>query len=114
MLQSALLLSLRDVVKQLVTAVAVADLALHLGVLILGLLLGLGLGDQGPNSPELVLAVSDGDLLAQLTVDLNSEHFYSLSQDMKEKQEAENEVKISRLETENVEMENVGEKTKRM
>ena len=61
MLQSALLLSLRDVVKQLVTAVA--DLALHLGVLILGLLLGLGLGDQGPNSPELVLAVSDGDLL---------------------------------------------------
>ena len=90
MLQSALLLSLRDVVKQLVTAVAVADLALHLGVLILGLLLGLGLGDQGPNSPELVLAVSDGDLLAQLTVDLNSEHFYSLSQDMKEKQEAEN------------------------
>ena len=70
--------------------------------------------DQGPNSPELVLAVSDGDLLAQLTVDLNAEHFYSLSQDMKEKQEAENKVKISRLETENVEMENVGEKTKRM
>ena len=35
---------------------------------------------------------------------------------MKEKQEAENEVKISRLDTENVEMEmkNVGEKTKRM
>ena len=32
----------------------------------------------------------------------------------KEKQEAENKVKISRLETENVEMENVGEKTKRM
>ena len=54
---------LGDVVKHLVTAVAVADLALHLGVLILGLLLGLGLGDQGPNSPELVLAVSDGDLL---------------------------------------------------
>ena len=72
--------------------------------------------DQGPNSPELVLAVSDEDLLAQLTVDLNAEHFYSLSQDMKEKQEAENEVKISRLDTENVEMEmkNVGEKTKRM
>ena len=54
MLQSAHLLSLGDVVKQLVTAVAVADLAL---------LLGLGLGDQGPNSPELVLAVPDGDLL---------------------------------------------------
>ena len=69
--------------------------------------------DQGPNSPELVLAVSDGDLLAQLTVDY-AEDFYSLSQDMKEKQEAENKVKISRLETENVEMENVGEKTKRM
>ena len=35
---------------------------------------------------------------------------------MKEKQEAENEVKISRLDTENVEMEmkNVGEKTKRL
>ena len=64
---------------------------------------------------ELVLAVSDEDLLAQLTVDLNAEHFCSLSQD-KEKQEAENEVKISRLDTENVEMEmkNVGEKTKRM
>ena len=61
MLQSAHLLSLGDVVKHLVTAVA--DLALHLGALILGLLLGLGLGDQGPNSPELVLAVPDGDLL---------------------------------------------------
>ena len=47
---------------------------------------------------------------------LNAKHFYSLSQDMKEKQEAENEVKISRLDTENVEMEmkNVGEKTKRL
>ena len=66
MLHSAHLLG--DVVKHLVTAVAVADLALHLGALILGLLLGLGLGDQGPNSPELVLAVSDEDLLAQLTV----------------------------------------------
>ena len=63
MLQSAHLLSLGDVVKHLVTAVAVADLALHLGALILGLLLGLGLGDQGPNSPELVLAVPDRDLL---------------------------------------------------
>ena len=57
---------LGDVVKHLVTAVA--DLALHLGALIVGHLLGLGLGDQGPNSPELVLAVSDEDLLAQLTV----------------------------------------------
>ena len=65
---------LGDVVKHLVTAVAVADLALKVR-----LLLGLGLGDQGPNSPELVLAVPDGDLLAQLTVDLNAEHFYSLS-----------------------------------
>ena len=55
---------LGDVVKHLVTAVA--DLALHLGALIVGHLLGLGLGDQGP--PELVLAVSDEDLLAQLTV----------------------------------------------
>ena len=70
---------LGDVVKHLVTAVAVADLALHLGALKVRLLLGLGLGDQGPNSPELVLAVPDGDLLAQLTVDLNAEHFYSLS-----------------------------------
>ena len=38
---------------------------------------------------ELVLAVSDEDHLAQLAVDLNAEHFYSLNQDMKEKQEAE-------------------------
>ena len=93
---------LGEVIKHLVIAVAVADLALHLGALKVRLLLGLGLGHQGPNSPELVLAVSDKNLLAQLPVDLNAEHFYSLSQDMKEKQE--NEVKIRRLETENEEM----------
>ena len=99
---------LGDVVKHLVTAVA--DLALHLGALIVGHLLGLGLGDQGPNSPELVLAVSDEDLLAQLTVKCRA---FLQSQSG---QEAENEVKISRLDTENVEMEmkNIGEKTKRM
>ena len=66
---------LGEVIKHLVIAVAVADLALHLGALKVRLLLGLGLGHQGPNSPELVLAVSDKNLLARLTVDLNAEHF---------------------------------------
>ena len=55
---------LGDVVKHLVTAVAVADLALHLEALILRLLLGLEHGDHGPNSPEFVLAVPGEDFLA--------------------------------------------------
>merc|ERR1719291_1204098 len=38
------------------------------GTLAVGHLLGLGLGDQRANSPGLVLAVTDGDLLARLPV----------------------------------------------